>query len=210
MRKLYARNPNRYHRNLADAFTDLSRALYVLGESRPSEIAARESLRNFSEISADDPENIEAARDVFVAHWHLARALAAQHRDMEASSEFEKVLSGYEWVHQQNPVDEAFQVVPESRDQLAAYRMAGGHRQAAIALYQRNILMLAKSKKGTEKITLALDYALVGDATVDIDKSKAKAYYEQAAALWESLLDAHQLPARWANKPAEMRRAVSR
>jgi hypothetical protein len=70
--------------------------------------------------------------------------------------------------------------------------------------------MLAKSKKGTEKITLALDYALVGDATVDIDKSKAKAYYEQAAALWESLLDAHQLPARWANKPAEMRRAVSR
>ena len=209
VRSLYARNPNRYHRNLADALADVSHAVYTLGETRQAETAARESLRNFSELSAGDPENVEAARDVFVAHWLLAKALAAQHRDSEASAEFEKVLSGYAWVHQRNPVDQAFQVVAESRDQLAAYRLAAGHRQAAITLYQGNIQMLSQSRKVTENITLALDYGLLGDATVRADKSQAKAYYERAAALWESLLDSHQLPARWAEKPAEMRRAVS-
>ncbi len=210
VRSLYARNPNRYHRNLADALADLSNALYTLGEAHRSETAARESLRSFSEIAADDPENVEAARDVFVAHWLLAKALAAQHRDREAAAEFETVLSGYEWVHQRNPVDQAFQVVAESRDQLAAYRMAAGNYQGAIALYQHNIQMLSESKKVTEKITLALDYGLLGDAMVRVNKSKAKAYYEQAAALWESLLDSRQLPTRWIDKPAEMRRAVSR
>jgi eukaryotic-like serine/threonine-protein kinase len=210
VRSLYGRNPNRYHRNLADALADLSKALYTLREAREAEAAARESVRNFSEISAADPENIEAARDVFVAHWHLARALAAEHLDVEASAECEKVLSGYEWVHQRNPEDEAFQVVADARDQLAAYRLAAGFRQSAIVLYQRNIQMLSESRKVTEKVILALDYGLIGDAMIQGNRSKAKDYYEQAAVLWESLRESNRLPARWANKPAEMRRAVSR
>jgi eukaryotic-like serine/threonine-protein kinase len=210
VRSLYATDPNRYHRNLADASADLSHALWVLGEFRRSESAAREGLRIFSEIAAGDPENVEAARDVFVARWLLGKALAAEHRDIEASSEFEGVLSGFEWVHKRNPADQAFQVVAESRDQLAAYRMAAGRRREAVTLYKRNIEMLSESRKVTEKVMLALDYGLIGDASVKANKSEAKAYYEKSAVIWESLREARQLPARWVDKPAEMRRAVSR
>jgi hypothetical protein len=184
--------------------------LYVLGEFRRSESAARESLRSFSEISAGDPENVEAARDVLVARWLLGKALAAEHRDIEASAEFERVLSGFDWVHKRNPADQAFQVVAESRDQLAAYRISAGGTREAMTLYKRNIEMLSESKKVTEKVMLALDYGLIGDATVKANKSEAKAYYEKSAVVWESLRDSHQLPARWGDKPAEMRRVVSR
>jgi tRNA A-37 threonylcarbamoyl transferase component Bud32/tetratricopeptide (TPR) repeat protein len=210
VRSLYGRNPNRYHRNLADALADVSKAFYTLGETRGAEAAARESLRNFSEISVADPENVEAARDVFVARWHLARALAAEHHDVEACAEFEKVLTGYEWVHQRNPEDEAVQVIALARDQLAAYRLAAGYREVAIALYQRNIQMLSESKKVPAKVILALDYGWIGDAMNQGNKRKAKDYYEQAAILWQSLLDSNRLPPRWADKPAEMRRAASR
>lgn len=208
-RWLYARNPDRYRRHLADAFADLSRAWLNSGDARQSEHAARESLRRFMEIAAADASNVEAARDVFVAHWLLARALHAEHRTAEAGPEFEKVLSGYEWIHQRNPVDQPLQVVAEACDRLAAYRMAAGDREAAVAFYQRNIEMLAESKGVTEKVMLARDYGLAGDAVAATDKSRAQAYYRQAASLWESLRNSRQLPAEYADNPAAMWRANS-
>ncbi len=103
---LYAHNPDRYRRYLADAFADLSRAWLNRGDAKQSEDGARESLRRFMEIAAADASNVEAARDVFVAHWLLARALHAEHRTAGAAAEFEKALSGYEWIHQRNPVNQ--------------------------------------------------------------------------------------------------------
>ena len=69
--------------------------------------------------------------------------------------------------------------------------------------------MLAESKKVPAKVILALDYGLIGDAMIEDNKSKANDYYEEAALHWESLLASNRLLARWADKPAEMRRPVS-
>jgi tetratricopeptide (TPR) repeat protein len=162
-------------------------------------------LRGFLEIAAADAQNVEAARDVFVARWLLAKSLDAEHRIPEAEAEYQKVLSGYAWIHERNPADRPFQVVAEARDRLAAYRMAAGDREAAIALYRRNIEMLTAAKGVTEKVMLALDYGLAGDAIAPTDKPRAKASYEQAATLWEGLRDSRQ--AQYADKPAATRAA---
>lgn len=207
---LYARNPDRYRRDLADAFADLSGAWLDTGDARQSEEAARESVRRFADIAAADTSNVEAARDVFVGHWLLARALHARHRIVEAAAEYGKVLSEYEWIHQHNPADQPLQVVAEARDRLAAYHLTAGERPAAIALYQKNIEMLTGSAGVTEKIVLALDFDLLADAVTLRDPVRAKACRERAAAVWQGLRDAHQLPPQYADKPVELRPAASR
>jgi serine/threonine protein kinase len=209
VRELYRRNPDRNRRRLADALADLSRAWLENGDARQSEEAARESLRGFMEIAAPDPSNVEAARDVFVGHWLLGRALDAQHRFPEAATEFEKVLSMYAWIHERNPADHPLQVVAEARDRLAAYRISAGDREAALALYRANIAMLSESKGVVERIMLALDCGLAGDAIALTNKERAKVDYRQAAVLWENLRDSRQLPAQYADKPQSMRQAAS-
>ena len=209
VKELYKRNPDRNRRRLADAQADLSRAWLESGDARQSEEAARESLRGFLDIAATDPSNVEAARDVFVGHWLLGRALDEERRFPDAAAEFEKVLSAYAWIHERDPVDHPFQVVGEARDRLAAYRMSAGDREAALAFYRGNIAMLSYSMGVIERIMLALDCGLAGDAIAPANKERAKVYYRQAAVLWENLRDSRQLPARYADKPQSLRQAAS-
>ncbi len=101
-------------------------------------------------------------------------------------------------------------LVVESRDWLAGQRLATGDYSGAMSLYRANVDLLAGSKKVKEKVDLALDYGLMGDATAPADKTKARTFYEQAEELWEGLRDSRQLPPRFAGKPLEMRDASSR
>jgi TPR repeat protein len=99
-------------------------------------------------------------------------------------------------------------VIVESRDQLAAYRLAAGDRHAALALYRQNIEMLTGSSKASDQVALALECGLTADAMA-ADRQQAANYYRQAGDLWEKLRDSHQLPAMYAGKPEELRAAVS-
>jgi eukaryotic-like serine/threonine-protein kinase len=208
--RLDASHPGPYRRHVADALSDLSRALLVVGETQSAGAAARESLRRFQEIAAADPRNAEAARDVMVTRWILGKALAAQNHATEAAREFEAVLAGFARVKKQNPAEAGDIVIIESRDQLAAYRLAAGQRDAALALYRQNIEMLSGSSKASDQVALALDYGLTGHAIGAADRQSTAAYYEQAALLWERLRDSHQLPAKYAEKPAELRLAAGK
>jgi non-specific serine/threonine protein kinase/serine/threonine-protein kinase len=210
VRPLYTRNPDRYRRYWADALADLSRDWLAAGDGRQSEAAARQGLREFREIAAGDPNNYEAARDVYVAHWDLARALSAQNRTAEAAAEFQAVLSGYEQAHQRNPEDRTPGVVAESRDWLAANALAAGNRTAAIAGYRRNIDTLAESSNPFDVVSLALDREKLGNALLPVDKAQAAACYAQAATLWDRLRDSRQLPPMYAGKAAELRQKLPR
>ena len=139
--RLYRRNPGRYRRYWADAQNDLSRGWLAVGDARKSETAAREGLRVFGEIAAGDPNNYEAARDVFLAHWTLGKSLAAQNRD--ATGEFQATLDGYEQAHRLNPEDQVVGVLVESRDWLAGHALAAGNGTEAVAQYRRNIKLLS-------------------------------------------------------------------
>jgi eukaryotic-like serine/threonine-protein kinase len=207
--RLDASHPGPYRRHVADALGDLSRAWLRMGEAQSSEAAARESLRRFEEIADGDSRNAEAARDVMVAHWVLAKALAAQNRAPEASLEFRSVLSGFDRVRRHNPAEAGDVVIVESRDQLAAYRLAAGDRHAARDLYRQNIEMLSGSSKASDRVALALEYGLIGDTMAAADRQQGADYYRQAWELWEKLRDSHQLPAMYAGKPEELRGAVS-
>ena len=211
MRPLFAMHPDRYRRYMADSLSDLGRIESILGDGAEGGERTRESLRLFEEIAATDPRNVEAAGDLVVAHWTLALAFAASHRTMEAKAEYEKALEGHERIKQQIPYEEGDnKLVVESRDWLAGQRLATGDYSGAMSLYRADVDLLTGSKKVKDKVALALDYGLMGDAAAPADRTKALAFYKQAAELWENLRDSHQLPPRFAGKPLEMRSALSR
>jgi eukaryotic-like serine/threonine-protein kinase len=210
MRPVYAIHPDRYRRRMADFLIDLSRIESMVGDAEEGERRGRESLRFFEEIAASDPRNVEAAGDLVVAHWTLAKGFAARHRTIEAKAEFETALAGHERIKQQIPYEESDnKLVVESRDWLAVQRLATGDYSGAMSLYRANVDLLAGSRKVKDKVDLALDYGLMGDANVATSKPRALAYYRQAAELWESLRDSGELPPRYAAKPDELRSAVT-
>ncbi len=206
VKPLYERDPNRYRRPWADAAADLSRGWLATGDGIQAESAAHEALRVFREIAAGDPNNYEAERDVFVAHWDLAKALAAENRD--ASAEFEAALSGYDQVHRRNPEDSTVGVVVESRDWLAAHALKAGDRAAAVLLYKRNIEMLGGISNAASMVGLALDEEMLGDALRPADKAQAGDWYAKALALWDKLRESQRVPPMYAGKAAELRRKV--
>jgi tetratricopeptide (TPR) repeat protein len=204
-RMLYARNPDRYRRLLADALADVSRGWLLVGDGGQAETTGREGLAAFERIAAADPNNYEAARDVMVAHWNVAKALSAQNRSADAAAEFEAVLSDYEKLHRRNPEDRAEDTVVESRDWLAAHALAAGNRNQTIAQYRRNIEMLGAFAERQDVGGLAIEEERLGDALLPVDKTQAGECYARAAALWDKLRDSHQLPARYLGKAAELR-----
>jgi serine/threonine protein kinase len=203
---LHEANPARYLRPWADALADLSRGWLAAGDGPRSEQAAREGLLVFEEIAAGDPNNYEASRDVFVAHWNLARALAAQNRD--ASAEFEAVLTGFEQAQQRNPEDRAVGVVAESRDWLAAHALAAGKRAGAVAQYRKNIAMIGNGASAAEIGTLALEDEKLGDALAPADKAKAADCYRRSLELWRKLEASHQVPPKYAGQETELQRKM--
>jgi tetratricopeptide (TPR) repeat protein/predicted Ser/Thr protein kinase len=206
LEQLYARDPVRFRRHRADAFADLSRGLLAAGDGARSESAAREGLRGFEEIAAQDPANYEAARDVFVAHWNVANAQAAQNRD--ASREFEAVVAGYEQVHRRNPEDRTVEVVVEARDWLAARALARGNRARAMAQYRKNIETIGVGSSPVELVSLALEEEHLGNAFPLAGKAQAAEHYARALALWEKLENAHQAPAAYEGKQKELSRSL--
>jgi hypothetical protein len=58
-------------------------------------------------------------------------------------------------------------------------------------------------------VALALDYDLMGDGIAPAGKTKALAFYKQAAELWESLRDSGGLPPCYATKPDELLKVSS-
>jgi serine/threonine protein kinase len=210
VKPLYVRNPDRYRRAWADALADVSRGWLAIGDGRQSEAAARDGLSVFQEIAAGDPNNYEGARDVFVAHWNVANALAAQNRLPEAAVEFEAVLSDYEKLQRRNPEDHVEGVVVESRDWLAARALAAGNRARAIAQYRRNIQMLGSGAEGEDAVKLALDQEMLGNALMPADQAQAVESYTQALAIWERLRDSHHLPPKYQGKAPELRQKISR
>jgi len=205
---IYTRNPAPFRRPRADAFSDVSRGLLALGEGARSESAAREGLRGFEEIAALDPANYEAGRDVFVAHWNVAKAQAAQNHD--ASREFEAVVAGYQQVHRRNPEDRTVAVVVEARDWLAARALARGNRAWAMEQYRKNIEMIGAGSGPVELLSLALEEELLGNAFPAAGKAEAAEHYARALALWEKLENAHQVPAEYEGKPKELSRNMKR
>ena len=209
IQRLAATHPERYRRHVADAAGDLSRALLGAGNAAAAETVARESLVGFEAIAAADARNAEAARDVMVAHWNMGNALAARSRGNEASAEFEQVIARFEAVRRQNPAERGDIVIVESRDQLAAYKLASGDRKAALALFSRNVEMLSDSSQASDQIALALDLGRIGDALANSDPARASVTYQRAALLWQSLRDTGRLPAAYFGKPAQLQRAMS-
>jgi tetratricopeptide (TPR) repeat protein len=199
---LYARDPVHFRRHRADAFSDLSRGWLALGDGTHSESAAREGLRGFEEIAAQDPANYEAGRDVFVAHWNVAKAQAAQRHD--ASREFEAVVAGYEQVHRRNPEDRTVAVVVEARDWLAARALAKGNRAWALAQYRKNVETIGAGSGPAELLSLALEEELLGNALQQAGKAEAAMHYARALALWEKLEYAHQVPPEYEGKQKEL------
>jgi tetratricopeptide (TPR) repeat protein len=211
VRPIYTNHPDRYRRIMADCLIDFSRIASLAGDAKQGEEAGRESLMLFQEIAASDPRNVEASGDLVVAHWTLAKALAARHRTKEATAEFEKALAGHERIKQQIPYEEGDnKLVVESRDWLARQRLAVGDSAGAMPLYRANVELLAGSKKVKDQVDLALDYGLMGDAIAPADQTKALAFYKRAAELWNGLRDSGLLPPRYAVKPDELRIASSR
>jgi hypothetical protein len=187
----------------------VSRGWLAVGDGRQSEAAARDGLWVFEQIAAGDPNNYEAARDVVVAHWDLANALAAQNRD--ASAEFEAVLAGYERARQPNAEDRALiPVVTQAHDWLAAHALAMGHRATAIGQYRRSIEILSGSSQAAAMVWLALDQERLGDALLPAERAPAGECYRQSRALWEKLRDSGSLPPRYEGKAAELSQKVQK
>ena len=204
---LYARDRLRYRRYRADGLSDLSRGWLAVGDGAQSEKAALEGLHGFEEIASEDPMNYEAARDVFVAHWNVAKAQAAQNHD--ATREFQAVLAGYEQVHRRNPEDRTVTVVVEARDWLAARALAAGNRSWAIEQYRRNIELLGTASSPAELVSCALEEEYLGNALPVVAHPEASEHYARALALWEKLQRAHQVPQNYQDKPGELSRKLA-
>ena len=99
----------------------------------------------------------EIIADVVVAHWSLAKALAANHRIDQARAEFEKALAGHERIQRQIPAEEGDNsLVVETRDWLARDRLQAGDRAGARKFYGANVALLAGSTKANDEVSLAL------------------------------------------------------
>jgi tetratricopeptide (TPR) repeat protein len=206
---LFDRFPDRYRRTLADAYTDLARALAFAGDAAGAETAARESLRRFEESAAADRDNLEAFRDVAVAHWGLARALAAGNHQPQAAAEYEKAAADYERLGKTNPADRHDQVLIEANDWLAAWYLKRGEPSRAIGCYRTNIGALTGLSGSDAALALATDDERLGDALARTDPARAVDSYRDAAAIWKKLGDSGQLRPADAGKPKEIERKLS-
>lgn len=196
---LYARNPQKYRRALADAWIDVSNGRRYVGDARGAEEAAREGLKRFEEIAATDPDNREAAFDVLTADLAVGRALAAGHRGAEAMPYFEKYLAGEKQAPGVQMDRATVRVIVQVRDEMAEYFLSLHKNPLAIAQYRINIEALSGAAAPAQKASLALEYAKLGEAL------SSNATLLQAAALFDELRDSGRLPPRYTNKAAELR-----
>jgi len=206
---LFDRSPDRYRRELADAYDDLARVLTAAGDAAGAETAARESLRRFEESAAADREDFEGFRDVAVAHWTLAHALAEGNHRAQAAAEYEKVAVAYERLGKTNPADRHDQALIEANDWLAAWYLKRGERVRALGLYRSNIRALTGLSATDAVIALAHDDERLGDALATSDRASAVDCYRDAAAIWKRLGDAGPLLPADADKPKEVERKLS-
>jgi len=101
---------------------------------------------------------------------------------IEARPEFEITLGLFVRVRAENPAARGDRV--ESRDWLAADRLAAGDRPAALSLYGANIEMLAGSVKAYDVAMVALEYEHMGDAAAGSGRSEAGGYYRKSSQIW--------------------------
>jgi len=208
-RGLFDRSPDHYRRQYADAYTDLALTLASAGEAAGAETAARESLRRFEESAGADRDDLEAFRDVAVAHWSLARAMAAGNHWPEAAAEYEKVAADYERLGKTNPADRHDQAIIEANDWLGAWYLKHGERARALGLYRSNIRALTGLNGADAVEALALDEERLGDALAPADPAGAVERYRDAAAIWKRLGDAGPLLPVDADRPKEVERKLS-
>jgi non-specific serine/threonine protein kinase/serine/threonine-protein kinase len=208
-RGLFDRSPDRYRRALADAYTDLALTLAFTGDAAGAETAARESLRRFEESAGADRDDLEAFRDVAVAHWSLARAMAAGNHRPQATAEYEKVAADYERLGKTNPADRHDGVFIEANDWLAEWYLKRGERARALGYYRSNIGALTGQSGADAVVALALDEERLGDALAPTDPASAVDCYRDAATIWKRLGDAGPLLPVDAEKPKEVERKLS-
>jgi non-specific serine/threonine protein kinase/serine/threonine-protein kinase len=208
-RGLFDRSPDRYHRPYADAYTDLALTLASAGDAAGAETAARESLRRFEESAGADRDDVEAFRDVAVAHWSLARAMAAGNHRPQAAAEYEKVAADYERLGKTNPADLHDQAIIEANDWLAAWYLKRGERARSLGYYRSNIRALTGLNGADAVVALALDQERLGDALAPTDPASAVDCYRDAATIWKRLSDAGPLLPMDADKPKEVERKLS-
>jgi tetratricopeptide (TPR) repeat protein len=208
-RNLFDRSPDRYRRVYADAYTDLALTLSSAGDAEGAEAAARESLRRFEESAGADRDNLEAFRDLAVAHWSLARAMAAGKHQAQAAAEYEKVAADYERLGKSNPADRHDQAIIEANDWLAASYLKRGDLARALGYYRNNISALTSLNGADAVVKLALDEERLGDALATRDAGSAIDCYRDAATIWKKLSDAGPLLPVDADKPEEVERKLS-
>jgi len=208
-RGLFDRSADRYRRQYADAYTDLALTLASAGDAAGAETAARESLRRFEESAGADRDDIEAFRDVAVAHWSLARAMAVGNHPPQAAAEYEKVAADYERLGKTNPADRHDQAIIEANDWLAAWYLKRGERARALDCYRRNIRALTGLNGADAVVALARDEEQLGDALGPTDPARAVDCYRDAAAIWKRLGDAGLVLPVDAGKPKEVERKLS-
>ena len=131
MRSLYEKNPSRYKRTMADMVGDLGRGIAEADGSIEGEVDSRQSVHLFGEIAAADPQNMEGAGDLVIAHFTLAKALAARGNVTEAKAEFQATLAGHERIKHQIPYEESDNtLIVDTRDWLAGERLRAGIARA--------------------------------------------------------------------------------
>lgn len=191
--RLFHAAPDRYRRALADSLSDLARILPPAGQPAAGEKAARESLQFFEEIASRDRDNLEAFRDVAVARWGLARALAADNHPAQAAAEYEKVLADYRRPAAANPADKSDTVIIEANDWLALWYLRHGRRGTAAGHYQSNIEALTGASAVEARIALAMDKEGLDDLLSSNHPAQSAMSYRDAVAVWKQLGDSGQV-----------------
>lgn len=208
-KRLAKKDPDRYTRILADALSDQSHGLSLTGDGARAEAAARESVGIFEKLAHDDPNNVEALHDLFIAHWSLATALAAEKNDAQAFGEYRKVLSIDRTLREKKSSDQTDAAAIEAADWLAAFDLRHSDRTGAIALYKRNLDLLGDAQAVSAQIALALDYEALGEAQRNSDLSQSQVYFQKASDLWDKLRGSNRVPPVYVGKPDELRRKTA-
>jgi len=207
----YALNPERYRRIVAESWGDLSGAYLDAGDARRAEAAGREQLRREQEIAGVDPQNAEARRDLAGALRLVSQSLIAQRREGEGFALGERALEMFDELLKQHPgTQEDLEQLIYLHDSMAEYLLAAGKRVAAADHYRRNIEHLEPAPAFMGGTALALEYGLIADALAPVDRTQAARYYEKALSSWDTLRNAGPLPPIYADKPAALRKAVTR
>jgi tetratricopeptide (TPR) repeat protein len=182
----------------------------TIGQPRQAEAAQRESLSQFQEIAAADPQNAEAQRDVGVAHLRMAATLSMERREASAAAERNKALGIYESLLRRDPknrddidADLGIQI------DMAHYLAGKGDAAGALAHCRRGLELLATAPDSPGSVWLALSYGALGDALAHFDRPQAAVCYRKAAIIWTRLRDSGNLPDAYRDKPAALQQAAA-